>query len=328
MSLNYLFLFLFILTSLSADGQYTPFPVDNPAELGKVKWHRNYEEALKVSEDVRLPVFILFQEVPGCSNCTRFGKNVLSHPLIVEAIETCFVPLCIYNNNNGADQTVLKKYHEPAWNNPVIRIVDTKGKDIINREHDFNSRAKVIHAIKNALTKSGNTVPEYLMLLLEEWDAVEKNVVEGAYLSMYCFWSGEKEIAGMDGILSTEAGYMHGKEVVKVRFDTQKTNLDALVSKASKSGCADQVYGNIQKNTKLTIRPVGTYKKDAEDKYYLQKSAYMVIPMTDLQKAKVNRALALGQNPDHFLSPRQLGILKNKKYSKSQVNSLIESVWW
>ncbi|MBL0082871.1 MAG: hypothetical protein IPP37_10780 [Saprospiraceae bacterium] len=51
-----------------------------------------------------------------------------SHPLIVEAIFTYFIPVAIFNNKNGHDADVLAAYKEPAWNNPVIRIVNEGAK--------------------------------------------------------------------------------------------------------------------------------------------------------------------------------------------------------
>lgn len=59
-----------------------------PVELGKVDWSRDHQEALRASEKSGIPVLILFQEVPGCGTCTGYGKDVLSHPLVVEAIES------------------------------------------------------------------------------------------------------------------------------------------------------------------------------------------------------------------------------------------------
>ncbi|MEM9986366.1 MAG: thioredoxin family protein, partial [Bacteroidota bacterium] len=60
-------------------------------ELGAVHWRRDFDQALMAAQQSGKPVFILFQEVPGCLNCQRFGKEVMSHPLIVDAIEEAFV---------------------------------------------------------------------------------------------------------------------------------------------------------------------------------------------------------------------------------------------
>ena len=72
-------------------------------ELGKVHWYRNYDKAVEESKKTNKDILILFQEVPGCATCRNYGQNVLSHPLMVEAIETSFVPLAIFNNKGGQD---------------------------------------------------------------------------------------------------------------------------------------------------------------------------------------------------------------------------------
>ena len=72
----------------------------NPEELGKVNWLRNIEEGIAQSATSKKPVFLLFQEVPGCSTCRNYGQNVLSHPLIVEAIESLFVLRQSQERNN------------------------------------------------------------------------------------------------------------------------------------------------------------------------------------------------------------------------------------
>ena len=53
--------------------QYAAAP-DNPQELGKVSWIRNYEEAKLKSRQTDKDIFVLFQEVPGCHTCTTYGK--------------------------------------------------------------------------------------------------------------------------------------------------------------------------------------------------------------------------------------------------------------
>jgi len=87
-----LMIFLFAVSTLAAQRS------DNPIELGKVEWLRDYDEAIAQSKATGKPIFLLFQEVPGCANCTKYGQDILSHPLMVEAIETEFVPLAIFNN--------------------------------------------------------------------------------------------------------------------------------------------------------------------------------------------------------------------------------------
>src|SRR6187551_2627078 len=104
---------------------------NNPIELGDVHWLRSFEEAQIKSKKEGKPILILFQEIPGCQTCKNYGSEVLTHPLLVEAVETHFIPLAIHNNKSGKDAEVLKQYNEPAWNNPVVRIVDSNGADLV-----------------------------------------------------------------------------------------------------------------------------------------------------------------------------------------------------
>jgi len=43
--------------------------IDQPIELGKVSWMRNFDEGILKSKKENKPIFLLFQEVPGCSTC-------------------------------------------------------------------------------------------------------------------------------------------------------------------------------------------------------------------------------------------------------------------
>lgn len=131
-------------------------------EVGKVAWGRDLSAALRVSRSTGKPVFALFQEVPGCMGCKQFGRDVLSHPLIVRAIENEFTPLLIHNNGDGADAEVLQRYGEPAWNYQVVRFLDAEGRDIIPRKDRVWESAPLAGRMIAALEKAHRPVPEYL----------------------------------------------------------------------------------------------------------------------------------------------------------------------
>src|SRR6185503_3528571 len=76
---------------------------DAPPELGRVHFERDFERASMTAREQKKPMFLLFQEIPGCATCKGFGAGPLSHPLLVEAIETLFVPVVVHNNASGAD---------------------------------------------------------------------------------------------------------------------------------------------------------------------------------------------------------------------------------
>lgn len=140
-----------------------------PIEIGLVNWGRNFEEALERSRHESRPVLALFQEVPGCSGTQQFGKNILSHPRIVEAIENEFIPVLIYNNRGGWDAEILAQYNEPSWNYQVIRFLDGSGNDIIPRKDRIWTLGAVAIRLSEALRATGRNEPLYLQsLALEE----------------------------------------------------------------------------------------------------------------------------------------------------------------
>lgn len=268
---------------------------NNPVELGKVKWLRSYDEAISKSKKECKPVLVLFQEVPGCGTCQKYGNEVLSHPLIVEAIETHFIPLAIYNNKTGADAEVLKKYNEPSWNNPVVRIVDDKGVDVVARVSGNYTSFGLVSAMTNALVKSQGKAPEYLQLLADELTAKKSGTQKQTY-SMHCFWSGEALFGKTNGVVATTAGWQGGKEVVVVEYNPSLisvTQLDRIAQQLSCKKAGD-----------------GSFTIDNTPKYYLSNNKLRNVPMTELQKSRINSLLAEGQNPEHYLSPRQLQFAK------------------
>jgi hypothetical protein len=149
----------------SADRSELPDAGSQPIEIGLIHWGRNFEEALEHSGREGRPVFALFQEVPGCSGTQQFGKHVLSHPLLVEAIESEFIPVLIYNNRGGRDAELLARYNEPAWNYQVIRFLDSSGNDIIPRKDRIWTLSAVARRIGEALRAAGRNVPLYLQEL-------------------------------------------------------------------------------------------------------------------------------------------------------------------
>jgi len=263
----------------------------NPIELGKVHWLRSMDEAQSRSKRECKPIFILFQEIPGCSTCRSYGNDVLSEPLIVETIETYFIPLAIYNNKGGHDAEILARYNEPAWNNPVVRIVDEKGKDLISRLNGNYSSHGLAALMTKILIQTQGKAPVYLQLLTDELAAKLHGTAVSTY-SMYCFWSGEAMFGKLNGVVHTSAGYQEGKEVVKVEYDP------SVISKVQ----LDKIGGQ---STCKSIS-TGSFKPDDTPKYYLSNSGYRNIPMTEIQKCRANSALAEQQNAEVYLSPRQL----------------------
>jgi hypothetical protein len=143
-------------------------------ETGQIAWGRDLKAALAASRRSGKPVFALFQEVPGCMGCKQFGRDVLSHPLIVQGIETDFTPLLIHNNSPGLDAEVLQHYGEPSWSYQVVRFLDAEGRDIIPRKDHVWEAAPLAERMIAALEKAGRPVPGYLKTVASEKSAHPK----------------------------------------------------------------------------------------------------------------------------------------------------------
>jgi len=152
-----------VLTTLSGQS------MENPVEVGDVRWGRDLEAALRNSAETGKPVLVLFQEIPGCSGVRKFGREVLTNPCLVEAIENEFHPVLVYNNRNGGmDEKLLKRFNEPAWNYQVIRFLDAESRDIIPRKDRIWTLSGVAARMVEALAVANRPVPKYLKDLAQD----------------------------------------------------------------------------------------------------------------------------------------------------------------
>ena len=296
-----------------------PAPADqaNPVELGQVRWHRSLPEAVPLAREQGKPIFLLFQEVPGCLTCQNYGHQVLSHPLIVEAIEAHFIPVVIFNNRGGQDAATLKQYSEPAWNNPVVRIVSADQTDLVPRLSGNYSRGGLVARMVEALNKHGSAAPEYLRLLDKELSARGHNT-EKSVFAMFCFWSGEGMFGKLDGVIATRPGYLKGHEVVEVEYDPDKLSYENLVDQARRHDMAGRVYARNRDQLRVAEASVGSaaqlvrdpIRPDREPKYYLAQTPLKYVPMTKLQAARVNAAVGSRSDFNRYLSPRQISLLQ------------------
>jgi hypothetical protein len=280
-------------------------PADQPIEAGTVRWQRDLDRALEQSAETGKPVFVLFQEIPGCAGCQAFGKDVLSYPLLVEAIEDEFIPVLVYNNRQGGeDEKLLKRFREPAWNYQVVRFLDAEGRDILPRKDRVWSLGGIASRMVEALAKEKRTVPKYLKAVADENDTENQGV---AAFAMPCFWTGERELGGIEGVVSTEAGWMGHREVTRVVYRKNVLSPDALAEKAAQVQCADQVYTSQQVNARYRKARASDQKKQiARSKVVAKLPGLTAMQQTKLNAfAGADRAEALS-----WLSPRQREALK------------------
>jgi hypothetical protein len=277
--------FALMLPSLSCSAASSP----QPEEAGKVAWGRDLDAALASSKQTGKPVFALFQEIPGCAGCKQFGRDVMSNPLLVEAIETEFTPLLIHNNKPGTDAEVLKRFGEPAWNYQVVRFLHSNGEDVIPRRDQVWHTGGIAERMIATLTQAKRPVPAYLTLLAAEHSPKLKEAV----FAMYCFWTGEMALGQIDGVITTEAGFMDGHEVTRVKYDPAVISLPQLIAAAEKVECANAVSvpSADLSSAKTTRLKIGTI------------SGYRNAPASDQKK----KSAALRQNsyPSHPHKPQR-----------------------
>lgn len=283
-------------------------------ELGDVNWLRDYDEALAQSSELDKPILILFQEVPGCATCRNYGDKVLSDPLLVDVIEHYFVPLAIFNNKGGADKKILDKYNEPTWNNPVVRIVDKEGENLIKRINGNYSTAGLVNGIVQSFTERSIAIPQDVRLL---FDIATTNPTAESTYSMFCFWSGEKTYGKLDGVYSTTAGWQNGREVVKVVYDPNKISEKELTKKGEQSNCADDLYNNSN-----------GFRIDKDPKYYLKNSEYKKLAMHPLQATRINSLLGQGvKDVSEWLFPSQKLAMTQLSSKKALYDEDFEDAW-
>lgn len=292
---------------------------DQPKELGKVSWFRNYDKAVAESKRSGKPIFLLFQEVPGCSNCIRFGHDLLSNPLFVEAIENEFVPLAIYNNVGGEDKKILDKFNEQAWNNPVVRFINEIGIDLVPKL-EFSLNPFLLHEkMKNVLLRTNKPVPLYFELLADELKILY-GISKVTYYETPCFWSGETSMIQHPMVLATEAGWIGHKEVVKVHYDPDRGSLAALNEYAIKEGF-------------YVMDTFADYRKDMNPQYYLKGSIFGLLPLSYTQRSVLNYAIPYQKDgvAEMYLSPLQVELLsehrKNGGKGKLVYDQKIEDTW-
>lgn len=297
---------------------------DSPRELGKIKWMRDFPKAQQLAKKENKPLMVLFDEVPGCATCVNFGQGPLQHPVVVAAAQSEFIPVVVYNNHQGKDAKILRKFGEPSWNNPVIRFLNHQEKDLIPRRQKYSSEF-LITQIVNALKAADKKIPLYLQLALEEYQS--KNLQKATF-AMYCYWSGESKLAGVEGVKYTVAGHLQGYEVVDVYFNPQVVKYDTLVKRAKNLGCSSRVFARTPQQLDAAQKIVGSnavYNAEKsvvasarDQKYQLRRfPQYYYLPLTHRQVTLLNHALVNGKN-DYlkYLSPLQI-----------KLSQQIKSVW-
>ncbi|CAK9022867.1 Uncharacterized protein SCF082_LOCUS15960 [Durusdinium trenchii] len=294
-------------------------------ETGLVEFLHNVDEAKEVSLEVHRPVFLMFQEIPGCSVCTDFGKNVLSNEMIRDFIESEFVP-CVINNRgtHPVDVEALRMFNEPALNNPVVRFIDDQGNDLIPRKDGVWDALGMLQRMIQAQQAfdAAYKPPMYIRWLVQSLQLehpLYRHHFETLILTCECYWSGEAVAGAVAGVVSTEAAWMdNSEECVRVVFDTREVSLLELVKqvrdKDPKMGlvpCTRAQETELHRHEYRTLRkrPIAPIKSYKENKYHLKTSGQFTVAqiasLLPQQLARINACIAANEGYVHLLSPTQ-----------------------
>jgi hypothetical protein len=271
-------------------------------ELGEVAWLRDHDRGVAVAAEQGKPILLLFQEIPGCSTCVRFGQDVLTHPLIVELIADRFVPVAIFNNHPGEDAEILRRYGEPSWNNPVVRFLGPDGAELLPKLADRYDALGLHEKITAVLEMLGDEVPDYFHLLGRDL-LVECGLGECATYTTPCFWSGETSLAQHPAVITTDAGWVDGEEVVQVHFDPRVASRQDLDAYAGAEG--------------FSPTESGSFALDREPQFYLRKSPAIHLPLTPAQRTQINLAVPYRGSLADLLSPQQSAWLADPRLPRS-----------
>lgn len=284
-------------------------------EYGRVDWLRNYDQAVAQAKESGKPILILFDEVPGCGNCKRYGMGPLSNPLIVDAAQQCFVPLAIRNNSKGDhDAKILKQFKMRSWDNPQVRIVDVEGKDVVPyKRNDWTDEGLILRMVA-ALEKTKKAVPGYLKLVAEEIESASRR--QKACFAMGCYWSGDRVFGAVDGVYATTIGWLGGHEVLEMEFDPKKVTFEDLLALSKKSfrggfivyARTDEQHEAAKKagaKVQRSDKPVDT-SRTVQKNSLSYRGRLALVPMTEAQAVKVNAALARRKDVTDYLSPTQI----------------------
>lgn len=238
----------------------------------------------------------------------------------MDAIEHEFVPVFVQNNKPGRDAELLERYREPAWNNPVVRFFAPDGRELLARAEGVYAADALAERMSVALTEARRPIPGYLGLACEE---LAREPLERAVFAMACFWHGEGVLGSISGVRSTRAGFLEDREVVEVEYSPARIPFVDLLRLTRSEGCAKRVW--VESGERLTAaravlgedaRELVTAPRPADGsdhEYYLRDSPYALLPLTPLQRVRINALLGSARAAEGWLSPSQTSLLERVK---------------
>ena len=319
-------------------------------ELGCIRYSfSRLEDAKREAAASQKPILYIDFYIPGD---TSIGGNILSHPLIVEAAETLFVPVQFRH-----DYAPVNVANQISYT--TVRILDYCGDDLVKPIKDKQlTLASLASAMIGALIACDLNVPTYLTLVKEEQDARRwdgplnclRRIDREAIFGVQCPHQSEVHFGGLDGVISTRSGYYDGQDVCQVTYDTTRLSYCSLVRHALQQeitsivyyrsseervvGIIEQTRLNAYRTELVELHEDQTIHQSVDPKHALRTTMLRFVPLTNLQSTRANRLVSLGAFNEamHLLSPRQghmlMRAMQNDPNTKKEAVDIPITVAW
>jgi hypothetical protein len=294
-------------------------------ELGCMHFHFvSFHNALNDSTTTLRPVLLVQAEIPGDNDA---GNEIFSHPLIVEAADSLFTT--VFNKDEDYSCSASRSASGKSRRTRVGFFDDSGNEIVQSLSADMLTRAGIAEAMIATLEACQRPVPKYLRLLYDEERGRIKPGPVGlpvpcyhrAVFGMDDSTLGEVEFAGLEGVISTRAGFLTRRQkIVEVIYDSGRLCFGSVIHYALKRKVGDIIYyqtnderiaalmeiQRVKESSKVT-EYLGAIQPDYDPKNALRKSPLRFVPLTDLQATRANRLAHLNRFDEamHLLSPRQ-----------------------
>jgi len=282
----------------------------------------------KESRSNNKPIFLMESQVPGD---IWFGREVLRHPLVIEAIETLFCTVGVISREpvarTASGRICCTRIHFLSRRDKSDLVPSITGESL--------TQEKLIQSMIAVLEKSQVTVPRYLKLLLSEApghdqeDCFDPCVTGGPCCNAIVSGSDlcrlEDILGGLDGILATKLEQLpNGERVIRVCFKRRMVSYSTMIRKVLSFATRIYYTSNDEKmaatieieRLKHHITPpeltefsghTVELSPECDHKHALRKTHLRYVPMTALQATQANHLVATGRFNEvvKLLSPRQ-----------------------
>jgi hypothetical protein len=183
--------------------------------------------------------------------------------------------------------------------NPLLRVLAPAGISWSREQLSNPDTGAGLAEMQRRLQADHRPIPEYFRLVCDEYSGRPRQT---ARFSVGCYWEGERELGKIPGVVASRTGNIGREEVVELRFDPDVIDSSGLAERAKALAC---FRGCASTQAALV--------EDAEQQHTLANHPeFAGIPLTPLQRTKVNAALWDHQDLTGLLSPTQLRLVRNQ----------------